>query len=205
LRGRSAPSGRFSALVISPASEPPYVFGAATGCLYLHREMQSVPDTGDRLRRDQPSGKKTSNPLLGVVCLLTTGGLLCGRTCQALFIAFRTSCHTGPGGRSNGSVSPALCWWRRDPWSSLAPNALLSVVTALGHTPDPAGALGACEARGGQPLLRSGARYAPVPHNPCLAPRDLLALWDALARPRCVAHCACRAFSRLPEAPGGTQ
>jgi hypothetical protein len=60
--------------------------------------------------------------------------LLCGRTCQALFIAFRTSCHTGPCGRSNGSVSPDLCWWLRDPWSSLAPNDLLSVVTSRGVT-----------------------------------------------------------------------
>ena len=65
----------------------------------------------------------------------TAEGLLCGRTCQALFIAFLTSCNTGPCGRSNGSVSPDLCWWLRDPWSSLAPNDLLSVVTSRGsHT-----------------------------------------------------------------------
>jgi len=34
----------------------------------------------------------------------------------------------------NGSVSPDLCWWLRDPWSALAPHDLLSVVTSPGVT-----------------------------------------------------------------------
>ena len=116
---------------------------------------------------------------------MPTGDLLCGRTCQALFIAFLTSCHTGPCGRSDGSVSPDMGWWLRDPWSSLAPHDLLSVLPSLGQAPDPAGALGACEARRGPPLLLLGSPCEPVPrnewptpaHNPCLAPRDLFALW----------------------------
>jgi hypothetical protein len=157
----------------------------------------------------EKSGKKGKNPLTGIVCLLTTGGLLCGRCCQALFIAFRTSCNTGPCGRPDGSVSPGLCWWLRDPWSSLAPNDLLSVVTSLGHTPDPACALGACEARGGPPLLISGSPCEPVPRNEwptpaqnrCPASRDLLVLWDALAGHLCLKHCSCREFPRLQEAP----
>ena len=37
---------------------------------------------------DLHGGKKAHNPLSGEVCLLTTGGLLCGRTCQALFMIF---------------------------------------------------------------------------------------------------------------------
>ena len=142
---------------------------------------------------------------------MTTGGLLCGRAGQALCIACRTSCHTGPCGRPDGSVSPDLCWWRRDPWSSLAPHALLSVGTSRGHPPDPAGALGACAARGGPPLLRSGAPGAPVPRHawPTPAPnrgpasRDLRVLWDALAGPRGCAPGACRQCPRLQEAPAG--
>ena len=173
------------------------------------RTIKSGHVTSGRLRRDQPSGKNARNPLLGVVCLLTTGGLLCGRTCQVLFIAFLTSCNTGPCGRSDGSVSPDLCWWLRDPWSSLAPNDLLSVLTSLGQAPDPACALGACEARSGQPLLIIGSPCEPVPRNelptpaqnPCLAPRDLLALWYALAGHLCLEHCSCWDLPRLQEAP----
>jgi len=140
---------------------------------------------------------------------LTTGGLLCGRVCQALFMAFLTSCNTGPCGRSDGSVSPIMCWWRRDPWSSLAPNDLLSVLTSLGQAPAPACALGACAAWSGPPLLIIGSPCAPVPRNelptpaqnPCLAPWDLLALWYALAGHLCLEHCACRELPRLQEAP----
>jgi hypothetical protein len=51
-------------------------------------------------------------------------------------------------GRHDGSGSPALGWWLPKPWSSLAPHDLLSVVTSLGYTPDPACALEAGEARG---------------------------------------------------------
>jgi hypothetical protein len=86
------------------------------------------------------------------------------------FFPFLTSCNTSPCGRADGSVSPVLCWWLRDPWSSLAPNDLLSVVTSRGHTPDPACALGACEAQGGQPLLIIGSRCEPVPRNELSTP-----------------------------------
>jgi hypothetical protein len=81
--------------------------------------------------RELTQRKKCTNPLLGGVCLVTTGGLLCGRTCQVLFIIFPAACTESPCGRSNGIVSLALGWWLRDPWSSLAPNDLLSVLTAL--------------------------------------------------------------------------
>jgi hypothetical protein len=40
------------------------------------------------------------------------------------------------------------CWWLRDPWGFPAPNDLLSVSVTLDRTPDPACALGACEALG---------------------------------------------------------
>jgi hypothetical protein len=96
---------------------------------------------------------------------LTTGGLLCGRSCQALFIGFPAACTHGPCGRPDGIVALDLCWWLRDPWSSLAPNDLLSVLTSLGQAPDPACALGACEARGGHPLLILGSLCEPVPRN----------------------------------------
>lgn len=153
--------------------------------------------------------KNSKNPLLGVVCLLTTGGLLCGRTCQALFIVFPTSCDHSPCGRPDGSVSPDLCWWLPDPWSSLAPNDLLSVLTSLGQAPDPACALGACEARGGQPLLIIGSHCEPVPRNELStpaqnrspSPRDLCALWDDLAGHLHLEHRACWELSRLQEAP----
>jgi hypothetical protein len=56
--GRRGPYSHCSALVIATASEPQEVFGAVTDCLRLHVEMQSEHDTGCRLRRDQPSGKK---------------------------------------------------------------------------------------------------------------------------------------------------
>jgi hypothetical protein len=125
---------------------------------------------------------------------LTKGVLLCGRPCQALFLVFPTSGAHSPCGRPNGSVVPSLCWWLPDPWSSLAPNALLSVVTSLGQTPDPAGALGAWEARGGPPLLRIGARSAPGPrsalstpaHNRARSSEPLYALaWASRTPPPC--------------------
>jgi len=50
-----------------------------------------------------------------------------------------------------GTASAAgddVCWRLPDPWGSLAPHDLLSVVTSLGQAPDPACALGACEAWG---------------------------------------------------------
>jgi hypothetical protein len=157
--------------------------------------------------------KKSKKPLKGVVCLLTTGGLLCGRTCQALFIVFPTSCAHSPCGRSDGSVSPSLCWWLHDPWSSLAPNDLLSVLTTLGQAPDPACALGACEAPGGQPLLIIGSRCEPVPRNELStpaqnrspSPRDLCARWDGLAGHLHLEHCSHWEFPHLQEAPQGDQ
>ena len=160
-----------------------------------------------------PSGNNQQNPLLGGVCLLTTGVLLCGRTCQALFMIFPTSCTHSLCGRLDGSVSPDLCWWLPDPWSSLAPNDLLSVVTALGHAPDPAGALGACEARGGPPLLIIGSRCEPVPPNAWSAPaqngypspRDLGTRWDGLARYCHLEHSARWEFPCPQEAPQGDQ
>src|SRR5262245_4843870 len=81
------------------------------------------------------------------------------------FYDLPTSCTQSPCGRLDGSVSPDLGWWLHDPWSSLAPNDLLSVVTARGHAPDLACARGACEARGGPPLLIIGSRCEPVPPN----------------------------------------
>jgi hypothetical protein len=75
-----------------------------------------------------------------------------------------------PCRRSDESVCPAMCWWLREPWSSLAPNDLLSVVTARGHAPKPAGALGAGEARGAAPLLLLGLLCEPVPRHACPTP-----------------------------------
>jgi hypothetical protein len=102
-----------------------------------------------------------------------------------------------------------LCWRLRDPWSSLAPNDLLSVLTSMGHAPDPACALGACAARGGPPLLIIGSPCAPVPRNALPtpapnrwpAPRDLGARWDDLARPLRLAHGSRWHLPWLPEAP----
>jgi hypothetical protein len=81
-----------------------------------------------------------------------------------------------------------VCWWLPDPWGSLAPHDLLSVLTSLGQAPDPACALGACEAQGGQPLLIIGAPCEPVPRNELptpaqdlhTCPTDLCALEPAL-------------------------
>jgi hypothetical protein len=57
------------------------------------------------------------------------------------------------------------CWWLPDPWGSLAPHDLLSVLISRDQAPNPACALGACEARGGQPLLIIGSPCEPVPRN----------------------------------------
>jgi hypothetical protein len=73
---RRGPYGGFSALVISTAREPQEVCGAAMCGLRLLVEMKSEHETECRPRRDQPSGKKARNLLLGDVCLLTTGGLI---------------------------------------------------------------------------------------------------------------------------------
>jgi hypothetical protein len=57
-RGRRGPHCRFSALVISTASEPQYVFGAVTDCLRLSVEMTSEHDPGCRLAGTNPAEKK---------------------------------------------------------------------------------------------------------------------------------------------------
>jgi hypothetical protein len=75
----------FSALVIATTSEFQYVCGAAIRCLYQSVEMTSEHATRCRLRQDQPSGKNARNPLLGVVCLLTTGGLIRVRRLSNVF------------------------------------------------------------------------------------------------------------------------
>jgi hypothetical protein len=66
----------FSALVIATTSESQEVFGAAIRGQYQSVEMTPDHATRYRLCQDQPSGKNARNPLLGVVCLLTTGGLI---------------------------------------------------------------------------------------------------------------------------------
>jgi hypothetical protein len=110
-------------------------------------------------------------------------------------------------------VSPDLCWWLHDPWNSLAPNDLLSVVTSRGQAPAPAGALGACEARGGPPLLLIGSRCEPVPRNAWAtpaqnrspSPRDRGALWDGRAGHLHLKPSARWELSRLQAAPEGDQ
>ena len=76
-----------------------------------------------------------------------------------------------------GAMIPRDCgllrlmgWELRDAWGFWAPNDLLSVVTSRGHAPDPACALSAWEASGGQPLLIIGAPCEPVPHNELPSP-----------------------------------
>src|SRR5262245_53209345 len=157
--GFARPGGQDEQRALHPARR-----GGEQGCyrLVLVRPGRE-PECGRRLdnslhqAQSQRGGHKRTDAV--------PEGLLCGRTCQALFIVFPTSCTHSPCGRLDGSISPDLCWWLHDPWSSLAPNDLLSVVTAQGHAPDPAGALGACEARAGPPLLIIGSRCEPVPPN----------------------------------------
>jgi len=73
--GRRSPSGLF-AIVVSTAIEPQWVFGAATFSLRWHTEIKSGHAARGQPRRDEYSGKKGKNPLLGVVCLLTIGVLI---------------------------------------------------------------------------------------------------------------------------------
>ena len=74
LLGRRRRSG-LCAIVVSTAIEPQYVCGAATCGLRSQTEIKSGHVARGQPRRDEYSGKKEKNPLLGVVCLLTTGGL----------------------------------------------------------------------------------------------------------------------------------
>jgi hypothetical protein len=125
------------------------------------------------------------------------------------FIVCLAACANGPCGRPNGIVTFVMRWWLRDPWSSLAPNDLLSVLTPLGQAPDPACALGACEALGGQPLLIIGSPCEPVPRNEwptpaqdcCPSPRDFFTLWDGLAGHPHLEYCSRWQLPRPQEAP----
>jgi hypothetical protein len=74
-RGRRSPSGLL-AIVVSTAIEPPYVCGAATCSLRWQTASKSGHAARGQPRRDEYSGKKGKNPLLGVVCLLTIGVLI---------------------------------------------------------------------------------------------------------------------------------
>src|SRR5215510_2914338 len=89
---------------------------------------------------------KSQNPLLGVVCLLTIGGLLCGRMCQALFATSRNVQETSPARMLGHLLGSRPRWGLRQPWGSRALNHLLSVSTLGGLPPYPVCALGACEA-----------------------------------------------------------
>src|SRR4029434_497691 len=70
---------RFSALATLVATEPQYVCVAATPGGHLPMEMKSEHATDCRLRQVLESGKKAKTPLIGVVCLLTKGVLICVR------------------------------------------------------------------------------------------------------------------------------
>jgi hypothetical protein len=59
--------------------------------------------------------KKVQSPLLGVVCLLTIGGLLCGRCCHAFFLACPLCRGPRPSGHAS-ALAAAMCWGRRQPW-----------------------------------------------------------------------------------------
>jgi hypothetical protein len=147
LRRDGVPSGVHTAacLLATPGFVRPlagrHAGALLTGWLDLSQGDWSRTDSHP-LGNDNPFRGFSPNPVLGSaqrglgsVCLLTTGDLLCGRTCQALFMIFPAACTESPCGRSNGIVAFALCWGLRDPWSSLAPHDLLSVVTAPGSRP----------------------------------------------------------------------
>jgi hypothetical protein len=83
LLGRSGRHHRLAALTIAMVTEPPYVCGADTWCLHRPVAIQPAHVARGRRRRDQHRGKKAQNPLLGNVCLLTTGGLIrVGQHCR---------------------------------------------------------------------------------------------------------------------------
>jgi hypothetical protein len=67
---------RCSARATTVVPEPRYVLGAATPSGHLPTEIKSEHATDCRLRPALESGKKAQTPLLGVVCLLTKGGLI---------------------------------------------------------------------------------------------------------------------------------
>src|SRR5262245_46985808 len=116
---------------------------ADTGCLACAQQasQHTLPEDDDV--RPSPAEKSWQSALRGRLSL-DNGGPSMWPYLSSSFYGLPPARAHGPCGRPNGSVSLDLCWWLRDPWSSLAPNDLLSVVTSLGHTPDPACALGAC-------------------------------------------------------------
>ena len=69
------------ALAIAMVTEPQYVFGAATFWQRQYPEIKSGHATAVDCR-GRETRKKSKNPLLGVVCLLTTGGLISVRPCM---------------------------------------------------------------------------------------------------------------------------
>jgi hypothetical protein len=187
--------------------------GADPCGLSLHTAIKSGHVTSGRLRRDQPSGKKASNPLLGVVCLLTTGGLLCGRTCQALCIVFLSDLrHDGPcrlpglrpmscagGFCTRGAHRPQTTFY---PWRSHSTTH--PILHALSAPMKP---------WGGVPLLIIGSLCKPVPRNECPTPAhhrrpcllDRRARWLGLAGRFSLEDCSRWEFSRFQEAPERNQ
>jgi hypothetical protein len=74
-----------AALAASMATEPQYVCGAGTRRLHLRVEMKSAHASECRHRQHK---KVEKIPLTGVVCLVTTGGLIRVRC--------RSRCHPSP-------------------------------------------------------------------------------------------------------------
>ena len=75
--GRRGQLKHLSAIAASTATEPQYVFGADALCPHQHRAMKSAHGTRRRLRRPKDRHQKVEKfPLIGQVCLLTTGGLI---------------------------------------------------------------------------------------------------------------------------------
>jgi len=73
--GRRGRHHRLAALTISRVTASPDGCGADPWCLDRHGDIQPEHVARGRRRRDHHRGKKAQNPLLGRVCLLTTGGL----------------------------------------------------------------------------------------------------------------------------------
>ena len=76
LLGRRGEPPCGAAIATKMATAPQYVCGAAMLGWHLGTEITSEHGTGRRRRRQLHGGKKTKNPLSGVVCLLTKRGLI---------------------------------------------------------------------------------------------------------------------------------
>ena len=74
--GRRGAHASLSARAMLMATEPQDVCGADTGCPYLARDTKTEHVARDGRRQEHHGGKTHKNPLLGDVCLLTTGGLI---------------------------------------------------------------------------------------------------------------------------------